>query len=413
MSSIWEGLVRRIRAALLFVCPFCANDYQYARPAQQAPSEEEQAPKKDVYTPRRDKKHFRREESKSDDFVVVHVNEEAGFSKSDESNSQCADLEVENSEEINRILIRKSQFLPPEPYQPPDPYKTRPQDLAVAHSHVAREDTFGKTLQHVTLDKGLSPTYTWDRPVSPVQYPASLPRSPARSPISPDDFADSASQISKRSRRSIFGIGKKKKPKKDADSQSVFSFASFKSGKSASEISEKLDKKERKRRKKEEKRDVKEVEKQQLNLSHGLGDQKFENIYPWMKDIEPFDDELEVPNVIEEIRIKEALKKKQGLYFRRCIRRQVIRRRRLPRPWFPDDAYFTDRRTGRTPAFKPIWHPRGNTEKTVHLSKESPGKGSRSSSPAVIFRPRNRGGRSESSQITGCHGVKHLNRGSI
>ena len=298
MSSLWDALVRRFRAALIFACPFCTNDYQYANPNRSPSDEPDPEPKKDVYTPKkdRDKKHVRKD--KEDEFIVVEANEEAGFSsKSSDSNSQCLDVEVQNSDELNRIMIRKSQFLPPEPYRP------TPEEMAAETA--PKDATASKTLPKIkTLDRDASPVpVIAEKPVSPVQPPISSSR---YSPTSPDDFADSISQVSKKSKKSLFGFGKKKKQKKDPDSQSVFSFASFKSGKSIESKSEALEKKERKRREKEEKKDKKEVEKQELKLSHGLNQQKFENIYPWMNELEPFDDEKEIPNVIEEIRIREA-----------------------------------------------------------------------------------------------------------
>ncbi|KAL5250389.1 hypothetical protein ACHWQZ_G016204 [Mnemiopsis leidyi] len=298
MSSIWDALGRKFRSALIWVCPFCTNDYQYASPNRRPSDEPDSELKKDVYTPKKDRKHVRKKEQE-DDYIVVKADEEAGFSsKSSESNSQCFDVEVQNSDELNRIMIRKSQFLPPEPYQP--------SAEEIAAEELPKDATLAKTIpKSVTLKKGVqSPApLTPNKPVSPVQPPIS----PSRySPTSPDDFADSISQVSKKSKKSLFGFGKKKKQKKDPDSQSVFSFASFKSGKSVESKSEALERKERKRREKEEKKDKKEVEKQELKLSHGLNQQKFENIYPWMNELEPFDDEIEVPNVIEEIRIREA-----------------------------------------------------------------------------------------------------------
>ena len=235
---------------------------------------------------------------KKDDFIVVKADEEAGFSsKSSGSNSQCLDVEVENSDELHRIMIRKSQFLPPEPYQPSQEEidaETAPKDATLAKT-LPKNTTLGRK-------EPLEPILH-QKPVSPVQPPISQR---GYSPTSPDDFADSISQVSRKSKKSLFGFGKKKKQKKDPDSQSVFSFASFKSGKSVESKSEALERKERKRREKEEKKDKKEVEKQELRLSHGLNQQKFENIYPWMNELEPFDDEKEIPNVIEEIRIREA-----------------------------------------------------------------------------------------------------------
>ena len=297
MSSIWDALGRKFRSALIWICPFCTNDYQYARPNRRPSDEPDSELKKDVYTPKKDRKHVRKKDQE-DEYIVVQADEEAGFSsKSSDSNSQCLDVEVQNSDELNRIMIRKSQFLPPEPYQP--------SAEEIAAEARPKDATLPKTIpRSMTLKKDQSPApIAPNKPVSPVQPPIS----PSRySPTSPDDFADSISQISKKSKKSLFGFGKKKKQKKDPDSQSVFSFASFKSGKSVESKSEAIERKERKRREKEEKKDKKEVEKQELKLSHGLNQQKFENIYPWMNDLEPFDDEIEVPNVIEEIRIREA-----------------------------------------------------------------------------------------------------------
>ena len=301
MSSIWTIISRRIRSVLLVACPFCTTDYG---PQDE---QEEETPSREVYEPK--KKNVRGKDGKKD---TVIVDEEKGFSsKSNSSNSQCADVEVDNSDEVNRVMLRKSQFLPPEPYVPTEEELQHDQGslkkatllkpFTLDHKKTLKPETIDRkeTLKGVKKEenekeeKRKTLTFKWDKKDKNRELT-----------VSPPAIDDNISQTSKKSKKSIFSFRKKKKGKKDGDNVSVFSFASFKSNKSVSSRSDAKDRKEKRKRIKQEKKDKKQVEKQKLNLSPDLNQQKFENIYPWMNEIEPLDDE--VPNLMEEIRIREA-----------------------------------------------------------------------------------------------------------
>lgn len=298
MSALWDAIIRRLKHTANFVCPFFNTDYDYG--PSPTPSISERDPISEQFDKPKEK-HVRRTEEK-EKFVVEVEDDEAGFSsKSTKSDSQCESLVVENSEEIRRIEMRKAEFLPAKPYQPvesPVPQFRFTDDMLGFTEPVSVHDS----------DTPIDPPYNVPRVKTPVDKQYNVPR--VKTSTSPEPRAwspDSASAYSKQSKkRSIFG--KKKKGKGDGDNVSMISFKSIKSRISLNSNSSKLDKKDRKRIK-EEKKERKTADKQPLNLGT-LGNHHLENMYPWMNEMEELDDEeLEGynPNVIEEIRIKEAM----------------------------------------------------------------------------------------------------------
>ena len=287
MSALWDAIIRRFKHSLNFVCPFFNTDYDYGptpEPSERDPISEDLEIKKEKHVRKTDK-------DGKDQFVVQIDDDEAGFtSKSTESDSQCESVEVHNSEELKRIEIRKSEFLPAKPYEP---------TVSPVPQFRFTDDQLDGYTEPVD-DTPIDTPYNVPRAITPTS-PSPRGWTTSRSPEIVPDSASAYSRQSKKSKKSIFN--KKKSKKGDGDNVSMISFKSIKSRISLSSQGSKMDKKDRKRVK-EEKKERKAVDKQQLNLGT-LGNHHLENMYPWMNEMEELEDDY--PDVIEEIRIREAM----------------------------------------------------------------------------------------------------------